>query len=134
VSGPSLSRPVPVFIDPRKFAASERDQAVERESWDRLYEPDMEVSLSPSAPPGLTRAQVDRAVRVSVRLGGNCPVTSLSLALEILRLHDVLASIGLSLGSGQVSPALALARAESDPSWAAPLDTSFPPQSGAAPR
>lgn len=122
------------FVDPKRFAATEAEQAAERESWDRLYEPDMDVSLSPSAPPGLTRAQVDRAIRVSIRLGGNCPVTSLSLALEVLRLHDVLASIALSLGSGQVQAALVLALAESDPSWASPLDTSYPPQSGAVPR
>jgi hypothetical protein len=114
----------PVFVDPRDFAATAEESRAFHEQMASLYVrrngPDL--SMSRDLPwTSLCRRDVDRAYRVSLLLGFWSPVSSLWLCREILRLHDVLAVISLSLELGRPDSALTLARPECGPEWAAPL-------------
>lgn len=108
----------PVFIDPRWYAATPDEQVAIREEQDRLYRPDP----LPFDGVSLSRERIDRVRKTALLLGGWNPVSSLSLCDEIVRLHDVLSAISLSLHLGLYREALALSLSESDPSWGRPID------------
>jgi hypothetical protein len=118
-----------VHVDYRGYAATEEEAEAFREETDQLWKQKTEVSLSSKKPAvSLCRSDLDRSYRTSLSLGGWNPVSSLSLCQEILRLHDVLAAVSLSLERGRLEAALCLLRPECDPQWAAPLDLDTAPR------
>lgn len=140
LSKPKYEGP-PVPVDPDDFAMTPEESQAFHAEMDALYrqrsEPDSALSIAEDSALSiaedyawrtLSRAQVDRAYRVSLSLGSWNPVSSLSLCREILRLHDVLSAISLSLECGDAASALALARPEAGEEWGEPLDTGPEPE------
>lgn len=78
---------------------------------------------------GLTREDVDRHREVSAALGSRS-VTPGGVALcdDIVRLHDAMGGVVAALRAGDPAGALAIALAETDPSWGRPLDGEMPPE------
>lgn len=70
----------------------------------------------------MTRSDVDRDRRISLKLGGREPAGTVALCDEIIRLHRLAGRLYQLLQEGEDFTALEILADESDPSWDWPLD------------
>jgi hypothetical protein len=119
-----------VPVDPDDFARTpEESEAFHAEMESLLnarQHPENSRSIAgsqrPFPPAPLTRSQIDQTYRTAVLLGGWNPVPTTALCEDIIRLHDVLATVAHCLDRGDTDAGLGLVRPELDPAWASPLD------------